>query len=205
MTSCGQDYISALERSSSVEDTIDLVEKSIQEPSIYFYGAILHSPTWQRVPADAPSPRSSMLHRMRSLLSYSVITDAVKSPEANKLLSSDLRTKPQLSLLSFGCEEATGRSEISLQTSVVPSTTEEQVVVDAVSNNLLHARLNPMKRTMRVLKVMQGRDGPLGKLVSLKEKLKRWDAVCEAQLQSLEYSLRMCEEEEEALNAKLHQ
>lgn len=206
MSSSGQDYLLAIAEATTADDVVRAVEKAIGDPAVHFYGTLLNTTKVVDALAQASPPKAAedistpqrtltsgaTLEALLRLLAYGTIGDwLAASAEVRAFESDSVQQKlRELSLLTFCSQHAAGAralkyAEVQRFLHAPTPTAMEEVVVNAVTDNLIKAHLDPQRQVIYVQDVA-AREVQQSDIPALLEKLKTWGAACDVQLSMLD-------------------
>ncbi|KAG5476903.1 hypothetical protein LSCM1_05235 [Leishmania martiniquensis] len=196
----GAAYVAEVQQAATVADALSAVQSSLEDTSVFFYGAILsafHAYVGREKAAAVPADTSDTLALLR-LLAFNTVADVDAASDGVKSLIAQhpcLMTKLQLLSLLTLCSQRSltpegmclSYSDVEQALGIHGTVSVQRTVLHAVQQRLCVARLDERQRQMRVYSY-ESRNVTPEDLVRLEERVVQWIDYAEAHLRDIQPS-----------------
>lgn len=190
-------YAKDVANASSVEEVVEVVQRAMEAPSVFFFASLLHALHAHPLVkgADSASEVVSGWTSVVELLAYKTVCDIDASPAGVKALLTAhpiiLHKLRMLSLLTLCGQQSMTVRGICLSYDVVAHATAvkgsmevQRVVLAAVQASLCVARLDERAATVRVY-AFESREVQADEVAALKRQIAEWTEHTKAQLRDM--------------------
>ncbi|KAJ2056729.1 COP9 signalosome complex subunit 7a [Coemansia sp. S146] len=170
-------YLSTLHAATTESEAVQVIQRLLEDESIYHFGRVLDSPKAREVCLTASAQLPELTERQLEKLKH---LSLVSLASVLKVLSYD---------------------DLIRELDCAHEQQMEDLVIDTIYKGLLSAKLDQQRRLVEVEFVV-GRDVRRGDLQAIYDSLDKWSAVCEKELNTLTVGVNTAEQELVSKRAK---